>query len=298
MAISGEGVSIPYQIVFESEDNEAEIEGLLESRSKKKSTSQDFVSFVIPTYNEGENIFRNLQECLIVVRKFGLPFEMVVVNDGSTDNTLAEIERFADNHPEIVPVTYVKNAGKGNALRSGIRRSRGNLVVFLDADMEIHPSQTSRFIDELRRNNADVVIGSKRHPESKVDYPKKRQFLSWGYHLMIKVLFNLNLTDTQPGFKLFKKEVLDKEIVKVEAQRYAFDLDLLAHASADGYKIVEAPIELRFNRRFGGRIGFKTVKSMFTETLGIYFRLRIKKQPAAPHIPVAAQPTEGGPKGA
>ena len=146
------------------------------------------------------------------------------------------------------------------------------------AAMEIHPSQIGRFIEEMKESHADVVIGSKRHPESKVDYPTKRKFLSWGYHLVIRAMFDLDLTDTQPGFKLFKKEVLDKEMNKVVAEAYAFDLDLLANASMDGYKIVEAPIELKFSRKFGGRIGFKTVRSIFIETLGIYYRLRVEKR--------------------
>jgi hypothetical protein len=92
------------------------------------------------------------------------------------------------------------------------------------------------------------------------------------------MMFDLDLTDTQPGFKVFRKEVLDKEMKKVEADSYAFDLDLLANASADGYKIVEAPIELKFSRKFGGRIGFKTVRSIFSETLGIYSRIKAKRK--------------------
>lgn len=263
---------VPYGSAMGTRDNI----GLLDFMTPSgRPICWDFISFIIPSYNEGKNLYDNLMECHRVVSKLHMPFEMIMVDDGSEDNTWSEILRFASTHTEAVPVTYSRNEGKGHALKVGARWARGNLVVFLDADMEIHPSQIGRFIEEMRKTRADLVIGSKRHPESKVDYPTKRKFLSWGYHLLIKAMFDLNLTDTQPGFKLFKKEVLDKELGKVEAEAYAFDLDLLANASADGYKIVEAPIELKFSRRFGGRIGFKTVRSIFSETMGVYFRLKV-----------------------
>lgn len=275
MAIAEEGMVASYQSTTGAGNSDSEVGGMI---PPGRSPMPDLISFIIPTYNEGRNLYSNLLECHQVVSELKIPFEMVVVNDGSEDNSWSEILRFANAHPEVVPVTYSHNFGKGHALRVGTRRARGNLVVFLDADMEIHPSQIGRFIEEMKESHADVVIGSKRHPESKVDYPTKRKFLSWGYHLVIRAMFDLDLTDTQPGFKLFKKEVLDKEINKVVAEAYAFDLDLLANASMDGYKIVEAPIELKFSRKFGGRIGFKTVRSIFIETLGIYYRLRVEKR--------------------
>lgn len=276
MAITGVGAETSYDIDFQKEITE--IDASMIERQRLANSVTDLISFIIPAYNEGENIRKNLLEGLQVVRGFGVPFEMVVVNDGSSDNTLREIERVAIHSPEIVPVTYMKNAGKGNALKVGVRRARGNLVVFMDADLEIHPKHALKFMYMMKATDADVVIGSKRHPDSKVDYPTKRIFLSWGYHLLIKALFDLDITDTQPGFKLFRKEVLDKELIKVEAQRYAFDLDLLVNTQADGFKIVEAPIELNFSRSCGGRLGFKTVRSMLKETMGIYYRQKTKKE--------------------
>ncbi len=276
MAITGVGAETSYDIDFQKEMTE--IDASMIEMHRLANSAPDLISFIIPAYNEGKNIHNNLIEGLQVVRGFGVPFEMVVVNDGSSDNTLREIERVAIHSPEIVPVTYMKNAGKGNALKVGVRRARGNLVVFMDADLEIHPKHALKFMYMMKATDADVVIGSKRHPDSKVDYPTKRIFLSWGYHLLIKALFDLDITDTQPGFKLFRKEVLDKELIKVEAQRYAFDLDLLVNTQADGFKIVEAPIELNFSRSCGGRLGFKTVRSMLKETMGIYYRQKTKKE--------------------
>jgi dolichol-phosphate mannosyltransferase len=273
MAIASSGTAIQYEkgLLGSLSDSDA----LSIERRRVAESCSDFISFVIPAYNEGEKIYKNLLECLRVVRRYGVPFELVVVNDGSADNTIQEIRRVASHNPEVVPVSYSRNVGKGHALKVGARRASGNLVVFMDADLEIHPKHAMKFMYMLKATEADVVIGSKRHPDSKVDYPTKRKFLSWGYHFLIKLMFNLDVTDTQPGFKLFRKDVLDKEIMKVEAQRYAFDLDLLVNVQADGYKIVEAPIELNFSRTCGGRIGFKTVKSIFRETMGVFYRAKM-----------------------
>ncbi|MDW5561794.1 MAG: glycosyltransferase [Methanomassiliicoccus sp.] len=290
MAISSEGTAIQYENDLPGPLSDTD--ALLIERRRIAESNSDFISFVIPAYNEGGKIYKNLLECLRVVRRYGVPFELVVVNDGSSDNTIHEIIRAAAHSPEIVPVSYSKNVGKGNALKVGARRASGNLVVFMDADLEIHPKHAMKFMYMLKATEADVVIGSKRHPDSKVDYPTKRKFLSWGYHLLIKAMFNLDVTDTQPGFKLFRKDVLDKEINKVEAQRYAFDLDLLVNVQADGYKIVEAPIELNFSRSCGGRIGFKTVKSIFKETMGVFYRARMAKSTDNTNVAATSGPQD------
>ena len=247
---------------------------MLSEEAPRTTASGELVSVIIPCYNEEEHIYKNLQECLYTFRLMGMPFEIIAVNDGSTDDTFQEVTRLAIANHELVPVTYGRNAGKGYALRVGAMKARGDIVVFMDADLEIHPRHTSLFIQEMRNTGADLVIGSKRHPRSLVIYPKKRQMLSWGYHILVKVMFSLELSDTQPGFKLLKRDVLEKELSQIRANRYAFDLELLVNAKADGYKIVEAPIELNFNRPQGGRIGFGSVNNIFKETLGIYFRYR------------------------
>lgn len=236
----------------------------------------ELVSLVMPAFNEGAHIRKNLEDCLRVVREKNIRFELVVVDDGSLDNTLAEMKAVANENHEVTVVSYTKNGGKGNALKEGCKKAKGDLIAFVDADLEIHPWQIVRFIDVMEKTGADVVIGSKRHPESKVDYPLKRRFLSWGYNIFLRIIFQINLTDTQPGFKLFRREVLEVELNKTLTKKYAFDLELLVNANEDGFKIVEAPIELQFSRGDGGRIGFKTIKSILQETLGIFYRLRVK----------------------
>lgn len=242
--------------------------------TKNDYKNRDLLSVIVPCFNEGDHIFKNLEECLGSLSKLGRPFEIIAVNDGSSDNTSQELNRLALAHPEIVPVTYSKNVGKGNALRVGAMKARGDLIIFMDADLEIHPKHAAIFIQTMERTGADMVIGSKRHPDSKVDYPLKRKMLSFGYHVLVRILFGLRLTDTQPGFKLAKREVIEKEISKSKVNRYAFDLELLVNTNSDGFKIVEAPIDLEFSRPLGGRIGFRSVRSIFRETIDVYSRQR------------------------
>jgi dolichol-phosphate mannosyltransferase len=234
------------------------------------------LSIVIPIYNESDNIFQNLEECVKTIDSFGIKYEIIAVNDGSIDDTEQKVMDAAKKYPSINVITYSDNRGKGNAIIEGVKHASGSKVCFLDADLELHPRQLKSFLKEMDRTNADVVIGSKRHPDSVVmNYPKNRVWLSKGYNLMVKILFNLNLTDTQPGLKLFKREVLVKECPKLLVKRYAFDLELLYNCIADGSSVAEVPLEINFSRADGGRIGLRSVLGMFRDTLGIYYRAKI-----------------------
>ena len=127
----------------------------------------------------------------------------------------------------------------------------------------------------MQRENADVVFGSKMHPESKVDYPAIRRVYSWGYYILLLILFRLNVRDTQTGLKLFKAEVLKPVMRQILVKRFAFDIEVLAIINARGYKITSAPIEVVCHRAAFGRIGYQDIRNMFVDTLAIFYRLHI-----------------------
>jgi glycosyltransferase involved in cell wall biosynthesis len=233
------------------------------------------ISVIMPAFNEGKKIRSNLEETIVTFRSLGYPFELIVVNDGSTDDTESEVQKAELDHPEVKLVTYLKNGGKGNALKAGWKRAKGDLVTFVDADLELHPKQLQRFLLEMEAKKVDIVIGSKRHPESIVNYPLKRRILSRFYNLLVRGLFQCNITDTQPGLKLFKNKVLAQEFPKVFVKRYAFDLELLLNAQRDGFTIAEVPIEINFFRENGGRIKLKDVGRIFKDTIGIFYRVKL-----------------------
>jgi dolichol-phosphate mannosyltransferase len=243
----------------------------------RRTASGNFLSVVMPAYNEGNKIRKNISESCAAFKEIGIPFEIIVVNDGSKDNTEDEIRVACLEHPEVTLVSYYANGGKGNALKAGFKATKGDIVTFVDSDLELHPRQLKRFFEEMKRFHADIVIGSKCHPESIIQYPAKRWILSRGYNLFIRSLFGLKLSDTQPGLKLFRREVLDKELPNVFVKRWAFDLELLVNSDIDEFIIVEAPLELHYTRENGGRIGVRDVFHIFQDTLGIFSRTRASR---------------------
>jgi hypothetical protein len=123
--------------------------------------------------------------------------------------------------------------------------------------------------------NADVIVGSKRHPVSRVNYPLLRKVLSFGYHLGAKILFGLPLTDTQSGIKIFRREVVEEILPRLLVKRYAMDIEILAVAKYLGFnRIYEAPIEVRFNVATS-RIDWKTIFHMAWDTMAVFYRLHI-----------------------
>jgi glycosyltransferase involved in cell wall biosynthesis len=239
------------------------------------SVPAGIISIVIPAFNESDFIAANLREVVATFERFNANFEVILVDDGSHDKTYLHALRVLVDHPEKVRILrYEVNQGKGNALMAGAANARGKFVVFLDSDMDIHPDQLPRYFEIMEEKKADAVIGSKRHPESRVRYPLIRQLYSAGYYALVRSLFGLPLRDTQTGLKLFRAEVLKDVLPRVLAKRFAFDIEMLSIAHYLGYRIVDAPVVLGFNRRYG-RINYKEVWRIFLDTLAIFYRLRL-----------------------
>lgn len=114
--------------------------------------------------------------------------------------------------PAVKVFHYPMNIGKGFALSCGVDQSVGNLVTFIDADMELDPAYIGGFLALMQASGCDVVIGSKRHPQSNVQYPAFRRLQSAAYQLLVRLMFNLDVRDTQTGLKLFRREVLHEAV--------------------------------------------------------------------------------------
>jgi glycosyltransferase involved in cell wall biosynthesis len=237
------------------------------------------ISLVMPAYNEGPRIRANLAATATALRVLGGGFEMIVVDDGSADNSAEEITSAACEIPELRPL-LVGHAGKGEALRHGARQARGEFVIFFDADLDIPPEQILFFIAVQRAKKADAVIGSKMHPDSTVDYPLRRRFYSWGYFLLTQMLFGLPVRDTQTGLKLVRRDLLLAALDRTQARGFTLDLELLVHLVRLGARMVEAPVVVQFHMKFGG-IGIGTAWAILGETLEIWQRTRLSdKLPA------------------
>jgi glycosyltransferase involved in cell wall biosynthesis len=230
------------------------------------------LSVVVPAYREGRRIYENLNRLVSEMDKLGVSYEIVVVSDGNTDTTVREARRVTS--PAVKVFHYPMNVGKGFALSCGVDQSVGDLVTFIDADMELDPATIGRFIEIIQRDGCDAVIGSKRHPESKVAYPAFRRFQSAVYQMVIRLLFNLNVRDTQTGLKLFRRHVLQEVLPLLAIKRFAFDLELLVVARQLGYKnVCEAPIKLDY--QFESTVNLAAAFDVLWDTAAIFYRLRI-----------------------
>ncbi len=233
------------------------------------------LSIVMPAYNEAHSIAENVCETVETMQALGLDFEILVVDDGSMDGTHTAAVHALRAWPDLVRVVRCpQNQGKGNALICGTSYSKGDYVAFLDADMDLHPEQLKDFFAVMSAANADVVIGSKFHPLSRVDYPRVRRIYSFFYFMLVRTLFGLPVRDTQTGIKLFKRNVLEHVLPRVLVKRFAFDLELLANVHHFGYRVAEAPVEVNF-QRVCSRLRLPAVWNVFLDTLAIFYRMRI-----------------------
>lgn len=230
------------------------------------------LSVIVPAYREGPRIYNNLRRLLAELDQMAIDYEVIVVSDGNTDETVREAERVAS--PRVKVLSYALNMGKGYALGHGVSHATGRLVTFIDADMELDPRDISPFVELMERNRADIVIGSKRHPESKVVYPPFRRFESFVYQVLIRVLFNLKIRDTQTGHKLFRRQVLAEVLPLLAVKRFAFDLELMVVAHHIGYRrVIEAPIRLDY--QFNSTVRPAAVFNILWDTAAIFYRLRL-----------------------
>lgn len=236
------------------------------------------LSVIMPAYNEGDKIYKNIQKVTEAINGFTDNFEIIVVNDGSKDNTKDEVKRISKGNKSVKLISYEKNAGKGKAIKYGVKAAEGEYIAFLDADLDLPPEQLGDYLKQITDGNADVVIGSKMHKDSKIDYPAIRKVISFCYYCMLKVLFRLNVKDTQTGIKLFKAEALKPVIELIMTDGFAYDIEILVALNYRKYIIKEMPVELVFTRGNGmGRIKIKDIFKAFKDTFSIFYRANIKR---------------------
>jgi glycosyltransferase involved in cell wall biosynthesis len=235
--------------------------------------SGPLLSVVIPVYNGAAFIAENVS---IIRRELGaarVPYELIVVSDGSADDTVERVAGVA--HPEVRVLHYDRNIGKGYAVKLGLLAARGRFVGFIDSDLDLHPAELVSFLAAMEGDSLDAAIGSKRHPASQVDYPLRRRLYSWLYQQLIRLLFQLEVADTQVGIKLFRRDLVEAVVPHLLVKRYAFDLELLAVARDMGFgRIAEQPVRLQYS--FGATgIAPLAIAQALLDTAAVFYRLRI-----------------------
>ncbi len=223
------------------------------------------LSVIIPVYNAEKFIAKNLEKIKQSISRYFPNYEIIAVIDGNGDKSMKEAKKVKG----IKVIGFVENKGKGAALKYGFENSTGDYITFLDCDMDINPEQLKNFIPYMA--TADLVIGSKRHPFSKVEYPWDRKILSKGFQIYSWMILQVHLRDTQSGLKLIKREVLKVIMPLILVKRYAFDLELCFLAQKHGFRTVEAPISINY-QFVGSGINKRAILGMFLDVLAIRYR--------------------------
>ena len=201
------------------------------------------LSIIIPAYNEEARLGPQLPAILAYLRAHYPAFELLVVDDGSTDRTAAVVQAALAAEPRARLISYQPNRGKGYAIRTGVSASRGRQVIFLDADLSTPLEEIPRALAELQ--TADIVVGSRGLPDSdiRVRPPLYRRLASAIFDTVKHLLVGLwHISDTQCGFKAFRGEIARPLFALGQVDRFMFDVEILYLAERARLRLKEMPV--------------------------------------------------------
>ncbi|RXS98079.1 glycosyltransferase family 2 protein [Silvibacterium dinghuense] len=201
------------------------------------------ISIVVPAYNESARIGRTLEDVLRIIAERQWDAEVLVVNDGSTDNTAAIVQGFMASHPRLRLIENPGNRGKGYSVRHGMLEAIGNIVMFTDADLSAPMEEAERLFAAIQ-NGADVAIGSRWLDRGRqtVHQPLYRQFFGRCFNAVTRMVMNLPFADTQCGFKAFTRPAARTIFQLQRIERWGFDPEILFIAIKRGYRVQEVPV--------------------------------------------------------
>ena len=235
------------------------------------------LSIVIPAYKQEKTIVKNIEIIESALMTLPYKYEIVVVVDGFVDETYKKVKKI--KNPSVKVFGYKENKGKGFAVKYGIQKASGDIIGFIDSGFDINPTGIAILLNYMKLHGADIIVGSKTHPDSEVEYPLYRRIISFGGRLITKVLFGFSVQDTQVGLKIFKRRVAKDVFPRLLVKKFAFDIEMLAVANVLGYtKIYEAPVKLSFEAGSisVGKLSLILLKTLW-DTLAIFYRIKILK---------------------
>lgn len=244
------------------------------------------VSLVIPCYNEAKRVHILTNALKELEHHHTFNFEVIVVDDGSTDNTVDLIKQEAfytemSSKGKFKLVVAEANGGKGAALRLGVLKAKGQYILTLDADMSTHPLQLEKWRDIKGGyfNSKEILIGSRPHPLSKLQEKPSRKFIGYIFNFYVRLFTALTVKDSQCGFKLYPADIAQNIFESMKIMGWAHDVEVLYKAQLLGYTITEMPVvwDVRDNSKVS--VIRDSVK-MFFQILNIalYVRFKWKKQ--------------------
>jgi len=200
-------------------------------------------SFIIPAYNEGERLTLSLPKVLDYIHRRQLPSEIIVVNDGSNDNTAEVVRHFAAGNPDVRVLENPGNRGKGYSVRNGMLHAHGDVLLFTDADLSSPIHEADKLFRALAQG-ADVAIGSRwLQAELQTErQPWYRQLYGRLFNLALRLVLGLRHRDTQCGFKAFTRAAAQIVFTRQRIERWGFDPEILFLARKFGFRVEEVPV--------------------------------------------------------
>lgn len=225
-------------------------------------------TILFPAYNEEQALEHAVHEAQAVFLGIGKTFEIVIVDDGSTDATQRIGRGLARKMSTVRYVRHKSNQGKGAAVQTGVRQAKGEWLLFLDVDLATHPRDIASALPLMKKTQC--FIGSRRHEDSTIDVPQPWYRVLFGRLVnlvLVRCVLRLPFTDTQCGFKLVHRSLF-WAFDAMQTHRWMFDAELLARLHWRGVKIQEVPVHWRHGRE--SRVKLKDVGSVLRETWSIY----------------------------
>jgi len=203
------------------------------------------LSIIIPAYNEAERLPATLEEAYAwLTEHFTDDFEIIVVDDGSSDATVEKTNAMLTTHPHLRLLVQPENRGKGAAVRRGMLEANGEVRIFMDADHSTHVRETEKVMSAIEAG-AEVVIASRQHPDSDISVSQSwlREHMGKSFNFIMRSIVGLQMQDTQCGFKAFTAKAADAIFARQKLDGFSFDVELLFLASKLGFKTWEIPVE-------------------------------------------------------
>lgn len=204
--------------------------------------SEPSLSVVIPAYNEESRIVPSIERIVQYLNASHKDYELIVVDDGSSDRTAGVVQNLAKGNPKIRLLSNPQNEGKGNSVKKGVLAAKGDVIFFTDADLSTPIEEIEKFLEELKRH--DIVIGSRSIEGANVELhePIYRELLGKLFNKFVQILCVPGIVDTQCGAKMFKREAAMKIFPLIKTARFSFDVEALFLARRFGHRIKELPI--------------------------------------------------------
>lgn len=235
-----------------------------------------YFSVVIPAYNEAKRITLTLRSVFEYLKKQNYEYEVLVVNDGSKDDTAAVVSDFAREFPELRLIDNKRNRGKAKVVQQGMMEAMGDLKLFMDADNATTIDNLDKMIPYINEGYGVVIASIGIKGAQKIgEEPSYRRLLGHLGNLWIRLLAVPGIYDTQRGFKLFTREVAEKIFPKMRTFGWGFDVELLALARKYGYKIKEVPIV--WKNAPGSKVNIWAYPKVLLQTLKIWWNLKTNK---------------------